>query len=57
MTWSTSDVAVCCSSDCDRLLAQFVEQPRVLDGDDRLGGEVLDQFDLLVGERANFLAA
>src|SRR5262249_13957447 len=31
-------------------LAQFVEQPRVLDGDDGLGGEVLDQFDLLVRE-------
>ena len=24
-------------------LAQFVEQPRVLDGDDRLGGEILHQ--------------
>ena len=32
-------------------LAQFVEQPRVLDGDDGLGGEVLQQLDLLVGER------
>jgi hypothetical protein len=32
-------------------LAQFVEQPRVLDGDDCLGGEVLDEFDLLVRER------
>ena len=29
---------------------------RVLDGDDRLGGEVLDQLDLLVGKRTNFLA-
>ena len=28
-------------------LAQFVEQPRVLDGDDGLRGEVLHQFDLL----------
>src|SRR5215469_16484317 len=37
-------------------LAQFVEQPRVLDGDDRLGGEVLDQRDLLVGKRPHFLA-
>ena len=37
-------------------LAQFVEQPRVLDGDDGLGGEVLHQFDLLVGEGANLLA-
>ena len=36
-------------------LTQFVEQPRVLDGDDGLGGEVLHQFDLLVRERANFL--
>ena len=36
MTLSTSEVAVCCSSD----LAQFVEQPRVLDGDHGLGGEV-----------------
>ena len=37
MTWSTSEVAVCCSSDSVRsvgALAQFVEQPRVLDGDD-----------------------
>ena len=33
-------------------LAQFVEQARVLDGDDRLGGEVRHQLDLLVSERA-----
>ena len=38
MTLRTSDVAVCCSNDS----AQFVEQPRVLDGDDGLRGEVLD---------------
>ena len=31
-------------------LSQFVEQPRVLDGDNGLGGEVLDQRDLFVGE-------
>ena len=37
-------------------LAQLVEQPRVLDGDDRLGGEVLHQFDLLVGEWPHLLA-
>ena len=37
-------------------LAQFVEQPRVLDGDDGLGGEVLYQLDLLVGERPHLLA-
>ena len=37
-------------------LAQLVEQPRVLDGDDGLRGEVLHQLDLLVGERPDFLA-
>ena len=52
MTLSTSAVAVCCCSD----FAQLVEQPRVLDGDDGLGGEVRDQLDLLVGERADLLA-
>ena len=63
MTCSTSDVAVCCSNASVRsvlskvggALAQFVEQPRVLDGDDGLGGEVLDQLDLLIGKGANFL--
>ena len=49
MTLSTSEVAVCCSSLEDRrCAAQLVEQPRVLDGDDGLGGEVLHQLDLLV---------
>ena len=51
MTLSTSAVAVCCSSDC----AQFVEQPRVLDGDDGLGGKVLNQLDLLIGEGPDLL--
>ena len=37
-------------------LAQLVEQPRVLDGDDGLGGEVLHQLDLLVGEWLDLLA-
>ena len=37
-----SAVAVCCSSD----FAQLGEQPHVLDGDDRLGGEGLQQLDL-----------
>ena len=37
-------------------LAQLVEQARVLDGDDGLGGEVRDQLDLLVGERPHFRA-
>ena len=36
--------------------AQLVEQAGVLDGDDGLGGEVRDQLDLLVGERAHLLA-
>src|SRR5262249_42323780 len=36
-------------------LAQFLEQSRVLDGDDGLRGEVFDQFDLLVGEAAYLL--
>ena len=35
---------------------QFIEQPRVLDGDDGLGGEVRDQRYLLFGEWARFLA-
>ena len=53
MTFSTSEVAVCCSSasESSRCAAQLVEQPRVLDGDHGLGGEVLHQLDLLVGER------
>ena len=37
-------------------LADFVQQPRVLHRDHRLGGEVLQQRDLLVGERPHFLA-
>ena len=35
--------------------AQLVEQPRVLDGDHRLVGEVREQLNLLVGERTHFL--
>jgi hypothetical protein len=35
---------------------QLVQQSRVLDSDDRLIGEVGYQFNLLFGERANFLA-
>src|SRR3974377_499644 len=41
-----------------KLLVQFVqliEQPRVLDGDDSLGGEILNQINLLVGEGAALL--
>src|SRR5262249_21507370 len=37
-------------------LAQLVEEPRVLDGDDGLRGEILHQRDLSVGERADLLA-
>src|SRR6516165_990616 len=37
-------------------LPQFVEQPRVLDSDDRLRGEVLDHSNLLVREWPDFLA-
>src|SRR5207342_1241526 len=36
--------------------AQLVEQPRVLDGDDGLTGEILYQLDLLVAEWPRFLA-
>jgi hypothetical protein len=37
-------------------LPQLVEQSRILDGDDRLAGEVRDQINLLVGEWSDFLA-
>ena len=52
MTRSTSEVAVCCSSDSRGSL----QEPRVLDGDDGLGGEILDEIDLLLRERADFAA-
>src|SRR5262249_52567634 len=39
-----------------RALTQLVEQPRVLDGDDGLRGEVLHQFYLLLGEWPHLLA-
>jgi protein gp37 len=35
-------------------LTQFVEQPRVLDGDDRLGGEAREQRDLLLVKESDF---
>ena len=52
--WPTSPSAF--SSPTDRVSSarprlQFLEQPHVLDGDDRLVGEGLEQLDLLVGER------
>jgi hypothetical protein len=37
-------------------LAQFTEQPRILHRDHRLLREILQQRDLLVGERSRFLA-
>ena len=37
-------------------LAQFVEQPCILDGDDCLGGEVCHQLDLLVVKGPDLLA-
>ena len=37
-------------------LAQLLEQSRVLDGDDGLLGEILDQRDLLAGERLHLFA-
>src|SRR5947209_2696366 len=35
--------------------AQLAEQPRVLDGDDGLSGEVSNQLDLLIRERPHLL--
>jgi hypothetical protein len=55
---STSEVAVRCSSasvsSCVRP-PQFVEQPRVLDGDNGLGGEVFDEVDFPVVESSYLL--
>src|SRR6266403_5448814 len=39
-----------------RTFVQFTEQPRVLDGDNGLPGEIAQQLDLLVGERADLLS-
>jgi len=39
-----------------RALAQLIEQPRVLDSDDGLGGEILHQRNLLAWKWADFLA-
>src|SRR5436190_23918814 len=51
ITLSTSAVAVWLQR-----FAQLVEQARVLDGDDGLGGEVAQQIDLFVGESKHLLA-
>src|SRR5512139_114645 len=37
-------------------MTQFLQKPRILDGDDGLRREVFYQLDLFVGERADFLA-
>jgi hypothetical protein len=50
MTFSTSAVAVCCWR------AQLGEEPRVLNGDDGLRGEVRHQLDLFIGKWQNVLA-
>ena len=47
-------MAVCCSNDFRQLAAALLlglEQPHVLNRDDRLVGECSDQLDLLVGKR------
>ena len=38
-------------------LIEFLEQPHVLDGDDRLSSKGLEQSDLFLGERADFQPA
>ena len=65
MTFSTSDVAVCCSKVLGELginshkrpalLPHVLEEPRVLDRDYCLVREGLQQADLLVGERSDLL--
>ena len=57
MILSPSAVAVCCwrFGEIGRAPAQFVEQPRVLDGDDGLAGEIGEQRDLFIREGTNFL--
>ncbi len=36
-------------------LTQLLQQPRVFDGNDGLGGEAFDEFNLFVGKRPHFL--
>ena len=58
MTFSTSEVAVCCSSDSVKSSVRWrnsLKQPRVFDRDNGLRGEIGNKLDLLVGERSNFL--
>src|SRR5271165_1050794 len=46
----------CALGEVSRALAQFIEQPRILYGDDGLSSEVLHQRDLLVCKGTSFLA-
>src|SRR6516165_7084454 len=58
-TLSTSEVAVCLLQGLGEVagtLAQLIEQPRILDGDNGLCGEVLQQRDLLVCKRLHLLS-
>ncbi len=55
MTCNTSAVAVCCSKIAPARV-HFGDQPRILDRDHRLRREILQQRDLLVGERPYLLA-
>ena len=60
MTWRISLVAVCrARAPVSSLVArlQLLEEPHVLDRDDRLVGEGLEQRDLLVGERPHLRRA
>ena len=43
MTLSTSAVAVCCDDSERSVRAQLLEQPRILDGNDGLPGEIGEQ--------------
>ena len=65
MTCSTSEVAVCCSSDSVSSSVRWpgqwcagaiVQQSRVLDSNHCLGGKIPNQLDLLVSEGTDFLA-
>ena len=57
ITWSTSEVAVCCSSyfpQFARALLFGLEQPHILDGDHCLMSEGFDNGDLSIGEWFDF---
>src|SRR6266404_5142160 len=59
ITFSTSALAVCCRKDSPGSSVRScnsLKQPRILDGNNRLLGEVAEQLDLLVGERADLLS-